>query len=103
MSACRITCATRSADALTHLGSPNFWTSPWLIGEVMDQIDRGQHEFFIRLPGAPRLALGVYRKLQRPRMLRCHKDGWWNDALNDLPECPVPPNKGPYAVRCMCG
>lgn len=75
---------TSSHEGITHLGGVN-WR--WTREEVIRSIRAGTNTFYT-LAGGRRSNIGV---IDGPSgaYLRTHADGYWNDNLLSLPECPA--------------
>jgi len=71
-------------EGITHLGGPE-WR--WSREQVIDSIRRGDNTFFVSVNGK-RADVGVVDGPNAP-YVRTHADGYWNDNLLALPECPA--------------
>jgi hypothetical protein len=95
MADCRVTCITKPDplnrhEHITHLG--NVSTNPpwkWTREQVIASIEARTNTFYVidRTTGR-RADIGVVREAGRDPFLRTHADGYWNDNLLSLPQCP---------------
>lgn len=71
-------------EGITHLGGPG-WR--WTRQQVVDSINNKTNTFFT-LVGGKRADIGVVDG-PNGQFVRTHADGYWNDNLLALPECPA--------------
>jgi hypothetical protein len=75
-------------EHITHLGNPPTWL--WSREQVIASIDAKTNNFFVRAPNTGKRAeVGVVRTEGRAPYLRTHADGYWNDNLLSLNQCPL--------------
>jgi Protein of unknown function (DUF3892) len=90
----RITCITKpnpssSHEHITHVGNPAAgWK--WPREEVIESIEAKTNTFFV-LDSATskRSEVGVVRESGKAPYLRTHADGYWNNNLLSLNQCPL--------------
>jgi len=88
----QVTCITKPHpqsphEHITHLGNPPQWI--WTREQVITSIDAGTNTFFVRDPITGKSAdVGVVRVAGKAPFLRTHADGYWNDNLLSLNQCP---------------
>jgi hypothetical protein len=94
MADCRITCIvkphpTSSHEHITHVGNPaNNWI--WTREAVIQSIDAGTNTFYVEDAATGRRSeVRVVRQAGRLPFIRTHADGYWNDNLLSLNQCPV--------------
>ena len=94
MADCQITCITKPDrmsphEHITHLGNPaGNWI--WPREEVIESILEGTDTFYVLDPITRKRAdVGVYTAKNKTTYLRTHSDGYWNDNLLSLNECPL--------------
>ena len=76
-------------EHITHLGNPQSW-GMWTREQVIASIDARTHTFFVRDPyNGKRSDVGVVRQIGKQPYLRTHADGYWNNNLLSLVQCPV--------------
>ncbi|HZW85962.1 MAG TPA: DUF3892 domain-containing protein [Gallionella sp.] len=74
-------------EHITHLGNPPSWV--WTREQVIASIDAKTNTFFVRDPNTGKRAdVGVVRAAGKVPYLRTHADGYWNDNLLSLNQCP---------------
>lgn len=89
----RVTCINKphplsQHEHITHLGNPPIWR--WTREQVIASIDARQNTFYVQDPiTGKRADVGVVREAGRAPYLRTHADGYWNDNLLSLVQCPV--------------
>jgi hypothetical protein len=71
-------------EGITHLGGSN-WR--WTRQQVIDSINARANTFYT-MAGGRRAEVGVVNG-PNGEYLRTHADGYWNDNLLALPECPI--------------
>lgn len=90
----QVTCITKphplsSHEHITHLGNPQ---AGWerTREQVIASIEAGTNTFYVRYPKTgKRSDVGVVRPAGRAPYLRTHADGYWNDNLLALDQCPL--------------
>lgn len=70
-------------EGITHLGGPGW---KWPRADVIASIDMGSNTFFTMV-GGKRAEVGVVNG-PNGKYVRTHADGYYNDNLLALPECP---------------
>ena len=87
----RVTCINKPDrnsphEHITHLGGNGWW---WTREQVIESIEQRTNTFFVLDAGTgKRSEVGVVNPGGgRPKYLRTHADGAWNDNLLALPEC----------------
>jgi hypothetical protein len=94
MADCQITCIVKPHpqsphEHISHVGNPPTWV--WAREQVIDSIDDRSNTFFVMDPRTGKRAnVGVVREAGKAPYLRTHADGYYNDNLLALPQCPVP-------------
>lgn len=89
----QITCITKphpqsQHEHITHLGNPPTWV--WPREKVIASIEAKTNTFFVRDPRTGKRAeVGVVRGAGKTPFLRTHADGYWNDNLLSLNQCPL--------------
>jgi len=90
----RVTCITKphplsSHEHITHLGNPAAgWE--WPREQVIASIEAGTNTFFVLdSQSGKRSEVGVVYPQGRAPYLRTHADGYWNDNLLALVQCPL--------------
>jgi len=89
----RVTCITKPHplsphEHITHLGNPPQWL--WTREQVIANIDAGADTFFVQDPRTGKRAdIAVVRVAGKAPYLRTHADGYWNDNLLSLNQCPL--------------
>jgi hypothetical protein len=90
----QVTCITKPHplsphEHITHLGNPQVgWE--WTREQVIASIEAGTNTFYVRDPKTgKRSEVGVVRPAGRAPYLRTHADGYWNDNLLALDQCPL--------------
>ncbi len=89
----RITCITKPNrfsphEHITHLGNPPSWV--WPREKVIQSIESGSNTFYVLdQQSGKRADVGVVREGGKAPFLRTHADGYWNDNLLSLNECPI--------------
>jgi len=93
MADCRITCIVKPNrfsphEHITHVGNPQGgWL--WTVQQVVTSIDTHTNTFYVLDPQTlKRSNVAVIRQVGRLPYLRTHADGFWNDNLLSLNECP---------------
>jgi hypothetical protein len=92
MADARITCVTKPNrdsphEDITHLGGANW---KWTRSAVIASLDEGSNTFYVIDAAGNRSEIGVVDPgRRRPRFVRAHADGDWNNNLLALPECPM--------------
>lgn len=75
-------------EHITHLGNPPKWL--WSREQVIASIEAKTNTFFVRdARTGKRAEVGVVRQAGKAPFLRTHADGYWNDNLLSLNQCPV--------------
>ncbi len=93
MADCRITCIVKPYplsphEHITHVGNPPGWI--WPREDVIESIDAGTNTFFVRDDRTGKRAeVGVVREDGKAPYLRTHADGYYNDNLLSLNQCPI--------------
>lgn len=90
----RVTCITKPHplsphEHITRVGNPHAgWE--WTLEQVIASIEAGTNTFYVldKRTGK-RSDVGVVRPTGRVPYLRTHADGYWNDNLLALDQCPV--------------
>ena len=89
----QVTCITKSHpqsshEHITHLGNPAAgWK--WTREQVITSIDAQTNTFYVEDSATgKRSEVAVVRETGRSPYLRTHADGYWNDNLLSLPNCP---------------
>jgi hypothetical protein len=94
MADCQITCIVKPHpqsphEHITHVGNPPTWV--WPREQVIASIEDRSNTFFVKDPRTGRRAdVGVVRETEKAPYLRTHADGYFNDNLLALAQCPVP-------------
>lgn len=92
MADAQITCITKpnpqsQHDHITHLGNPPKWL--WTREQVIDSIEAKTNTFFVLDPSTgKRSDVGVVRETGKAPYLRTHADGYYNNNLLSLNQCP---------------
>ena len=93
MADCRITCIVKPHllsphEHITHVGNPPQWV--WPREKVIASIEAHTNTFYVLDPRTGRRAdVGVMREAGKAPYLRTHADGYYNDNLLSLDQCPV--------------
>ena len=93
MADCQITCIVKPHpqsphEHITHVGNPPTWV--WPRERVIASIEAGTNTFFVTDARTGRRAeVGVVREAGKGPFLRTHADGYYNDNLLALDQCPV--------------
>lgn len=76
-------------ERITHVGNPqDGWV--WPSKDVIESILNKTNTFFVRDSiSGKRADVGVYQEQGKAPYLRTHADGYWNDNLLSLNECPL--------------
>ncbi len=89
----RVTCITKlhpqnRYEHITHLGNPSTgWK--WTREQVIASIDARTNTFYVMdSKTGKRSEVAVVRDAGKAPYLRTHADGYWNDNLLSLPQCP---------------
>lgn len=88
----QVTCITKphpqsQHEHITHLGNPPTWL--WTREQVIASIDAQTNTFFVRDPGnGKRSEVGVVREAGKAPYLRTYADGYYNNNLLSLNQCP---------------
>jgi hypothetical protein len=92
MADCQITCIVkpqRPHEHITHVGNPPTWV--WPPERVIASTDNRSNTFFVTDPRTGRRAdVGVVREVGKAPYLRTQADGYFDDNLLALDQCPVP-------------
>jgi len=90
----RITCITKRHpfshyEHITHVGNPAAgWR--WTREAVITSIEAKENTFYVYDDASgKRSEVGVVREAGRSPFLRTHADGYWNDNLLSLNQCPL--------------
>ena len=90
----RVTCITKPHplsphEHISHLGNPQVgWE--WTREQVIASIEAGTNTFYVLdKETGKRADVGVVRSPGRAPYLRTHADGYWNDNLLALGQCPL--------------
>ena len=90
----QVTCITKPHplsphEHISHVGNPQAgWE--WTREQVVASIEAGTNTFYVRdKKTGKRADVGVVRPAGRAPYLRTHADGYWNDNLLALDQCPV--------------
>lgn len=94
MADCQVTCIVKphpqsTHEHITHVGNPGAgWV--WPREQVIASIDNRSNTFYVLDPMTGRRSeVGVVRPTGRSPYLRTHADGYWNDNLLALNQCPL--------------
>jgi Protein of unknown function (DUF3892) len=93
MADCQVTCITKphpqsSHEHITHLGNPPTWI--WTREDVIASIDEKTNTFFVLdARTGKRADVAVVRESGKAPYLRTHADGYYNNNLLSLDQCPV--------------
>jgi hypothetical protein len=94
MADCQITCVTKPNrmsihEHITHLGNPIAgWI--WPREKVIQSITEGSNTFYVLDPsGMKRARVGVRTEPNKAPYLQTYSDGYWNNNLLSLNECPL--------------
>lgn len=89
----RVTCINKPHplsphEHITHLGNPPIWR--WTRERVIASIEARENTFYVQdtITGK-RSYVGIVREAGRDPYLRTHADGYWNDNLLSLTQCPL--------------
>lgn len=76
-------------EHITHLGNPaGGWI--WPREKVIQSIEERSNTFFVVDPRTGKRAdIGVVCPPGKPPFVRTHTDGYWNDNLLSLNQCPL--------------
>lgn len=90
----QVTCITKPHpqsphEHITHLGNPAAgWT--WTREQVIRSIEAGTNTFYVLDPLSGRSAdIGVVRETGKAPYVRTYADGYWNNNLLSLNQCPL--------------
>jgi hypothetical protein len=90
----QVTCITKPHPSsphehITHLGNPaSGWE--WTREQVIASIENGTNTFYVKDPKTGKRAeVGVVRPSGKAPYVRTHADGYWNDNLLALVQCPL--------------
>ena len=92
MADCQITCIVKPNvnsphEHITHVGNPtDGWK--WTREAVIASIDAKTNTFYVQNSSGKRADVGVVRESGKIPYLRTHADGYWNDNLLSLNQCP---------------
>jgi hypothetical protein len=94
MAEVQVTCITKphpqsTHEHITHVGNPKAgWK--WTRERVIESIDSKANNFFVLDPKSGKRAdIGVVRATGHAPYLRTYADGYWNDNLLSLDQCPL--------------
>lgn len=93
MADCQITCIVKphpqsQHEHITHVGNPPQWI--WPREQVIASIEAKTNTFFVKDPLSGRRAdVGVVRETGKAPFLRTFADGYYDDNLLSLDQCPV--------------
>lgn len=94
MAEVQVTCITKPHpqsphEHITHVGNPKAgWK--WTREQVIESIDSKANIFFVLDPKSGKRAdIGVVRAARHAPYLRTYADGYWNDNLLSLDQCPL--------------
>ena len=94
MADCRITCIVKpnrfsTHEHITYVGNPSAgWK--WPREEVIKSIENGTNTFFVLDEKMnKRSEVGAVRETGKLPYLHTHADGYWNDNLLALNQCPI--------------
>ncbi len=94
MAEVQVTCITKPHpqsphEHITHVGNPKArWK--WTREQVIESIDSKANIFFVLDPKSGKRAdIGVVRAEGHAPYLRTYADGYWNDNLLSLNQCPL--------------
>lgn len=74
-------------ERITHLGNSPTWL--WTSEQVIASIEAGTNTFFVEDPiSRKRADVAVVRETGKLPYLRTHADGYYNDNLLSLNQCP---------------
>jgi uncharacterized protein DUF3892 len=90
----QVTCITKPHplsphEHISHLGNPQAgWE--WTREQVIASIEAGTNTFYVQdKKTGKRADVGVVRPAGRAPYVRTHADGYWNDNLLALDQCPL--------------
>ena len=90
----RVTCISKPHplsphEHISHLGNPQAdWE--WARERVIASIEAGDNTFYVQdKQTGKRPDVGIVRPAGRAPYLRTHADGYWNDNLLALDQCPL--------------
>jgi hypothetical protein len=89
----QVTCITKpnpqsAHEHITHLGNGRTWK--WTREQVIASIDAKTNTFFVLDPhNSRRSDIGVVREAGKAPYLRTYADGYWNNNLLSLNQCPI--------------
>jgi Protein of unknown function (DUF3892) len=94
MANAQVTCITKPHpqsphEHITHLGNPaGNWM--WTREQVIQSIDNKTNTFYVLDPtNSKRAEIGVVRESGKVPYLRTHSDGYYNNNLLSLNQCPL--------------
>ncbi len=94
MADCRVTCIrkphpTSPHEHITHVGNPAAaWI--WTREAVIQSINSGTNTFYVQDDATGKRAeVGVVHEAGKLPYIRTHADGYWNDNLLSLNQCPI--------------
>jgi hypothetical protein len=85
----QITCINKpdrnnTHEAITHVGNSQ---GKWTVAQVVTWIEAKEHTFYAMV-GGKRANIGVRTSDRGHKYLQTHADGYWNNNLLALAECP---------------
>lgn len=88
----RVTCITKPHpqsphEHITHLGNPPQWV--WEREKVIASIEAKTNTFYVLDPSGKRSDVGVVREPGKAAYLRTYADGYYNNNLLSLNQCPL--------------
>lgn len=92
MADAQVTCITKphpqsAHEHITHLGNPPQWV--WPREQVIASIDAKTNTFYVVDPATgKRSEVGVVREAGKAPYLRTYADGYYNNNLLSLDQCP---------------
>ena len=92
MANAQVTCITKphpqsAHEHITHLGNPPQWV--WPREQVIASIDAKTNTFYVVDPATgKRSEVGVVREAGKAPYLRTYADGYYNNNLLSLDQCP---------------
>lgn len=97
MADCQITCIIKPNESsphehITHVGNPTAGENGWMWSreEVIASIKAKENTFFVLDPvSKKRSEVGVVSETNKSPYLRTHSDGYYNNNLLSLNQCPL--------------